>query len=355
MPGALLVYPISAGLVYPPTSSFWPIDITFKWGLVPLFALTAFVATIRTIGVTIISNKYESSSEKPNYSLLRRAIRGDAISSIFSSFTCGLGVNVAPITTTLTVAAKCTSRYIAIVVAVLFLVLSFSPKVLAFLSLVPYPLIGVILMWYGVMLIGSGLRTMNSKEFDIQEVFSVGFGIIGVITVLVYPGIYAMAPYYLGEIIKQPLTSGLVLAIILTILFNVRRKKDIFRFKDNPEKPEGMHEFASKILAKIEIGEDQKHHIIGCLQEAMEKLHSRYTESDVTVAVARDKINLDVTLSYRGELLEMRKILKNKFFSLFDEQVVSAGLAQYFNIMPDNFSQIKKDDICTLKFGFYLV
>lgn len=339
---------------YPALNSFWPIDISFKWSFAPLFAITGFVATIRTIGTALISNRYESASFIPDYAILKRAIRGDALSSLFSAFTCGLGVNVAPITTTLTTTAKCTSRVIPIGCACIYFILAFSPKIMGLISLMPEILIGVMMIWYGVMMIGSGLKLMNTNTFDIQETYVIGFALFIVISIMSYPNVYNVLSPELKEIIKEPVTTGLILAMCLTLILNIKRKKIGFKYKNRSKKSANLNKILKTFLAKTELSDEHKRYINNCLFEALSKINASHADSDVTVDVKKDKMNLCATLSYEGELFSMTQPSKKTLFSLFDEQIVSAGLSRYFNNMPSDFRQEKQENKCTLTFTFFL-
>ena len=133
----------------PSWHSIWSMEVTFKPSLMPLFLFASFAAMVRVIGVLLIAQSYEDQGwKRPNFKLIKKAVRGDALSCIFSSFLNGLGLNVAPVTTTLAINARCTSKIISYGLVIIYLALACSPKLIGYFCLMPGILIGALMLYY---------------------------------------------------------------------------------------------------------------------------------------------------------------------------------------------------------------
>jgi xanthine permease XanP len=333
--------------------NLWRSGFSFDISLIPIFFLTAFTATVRVVGVALIANTYESGSSRPDYKMYRKALRGDAISGLISSLLTGVAINVSPVTTTLTIGAKCTSKVVAIGVMVIYFAISLSPFILSYIASMPNLLISSVLMWYAILLSTSGLQIMHPEKFEIREYYSIGLPLILAMTIWVHPEIYNGLPKNIARFINNPLSPALLLAIFLTLIFYIKSKKELSL---------GQKTFNRKILvAEIKqvtnekINNEVLEYIASSLKyltDLIYKYQSRETSIDVNISVSKMAVN--VMLSYHGRLVNYQNLDKDTIFDLVEDEATYIGLKEYFRNPPNEISHRVSDDNIEYKLAYFI-
>jgi xanthine/uracil permease len=90
----------------------------------------------------------------------------------------------------------------------------------------PNLLTSSVLIWYAILLSASGLQIMRPEKFEIREYYSIGLPLILAMTIWVHPEIYNGLPSNLAHFVNNPLSPALLLAIFLTLIFILNRKKN---------------------------------------------------------------------------------------------------------------------------------
>lgn len=339
----------------PHTPSLWKLGFSFDFSLAPIFILTAFTAAIRIIGVALIANTYESDSAKPNYKIYQKAIRGDAISALISSLLTGLAINVSPVTTTLTLGAKCTSKVIAIGVIIIYLTISLSPFMIFHIASMPNLLIASVLMWYAVLLSISGLQVMQPNKFEIREYYSIGLPFIFAMTIWANPHIYSNLPKFITRMISNPLLPSLLIAIFLTLIFYIKSQKKINYQLDH--KKAGARSLNKKIndLTAGKVHADilqyihsSLEHLTCCIQK------HKISNKPIEINISCSKMALNITLSYIGTPALENNMNKEVIHNLVEDEATYIGLKEYFRTPADQINQKINGNNVEYQLTYYL-
>lgn len=127
------------------------------------------------------------------------------------------------------------SRYPLYIAGFIFIILSFAGKVIGFLSAIPEPLAGAILLGFASPLIGTGAGLWrNVEEFSTREMFICGFSIFVAMGLSTLPAtVWANTTDLIAVLFTTPsLVSAIMVIIFEQIIFR-RPCKDQKRIMDN--------------------------------------------------------------------------------------------------------------------------
>ncbi|HEX7227979.1 MAG TPA: solute carrier family 23 protein [Candidatus Binatia bacterium] len=111
----------------------------------------------------------------------------------------------------LSIATGATSRNIALPYGVILMLLPFIPGLAAVFTIMPPPVMGVILVYVACFMILGGIRVITSRMLDARRTFVVSIPFIFGLSVAMVPGLYAQVP----EALAPMFGSSLSLATIL--------------------------------------------------------------------------------------------------------------------------------------------
>jgi NCS2 family nucleobase:cation symporter-2 len=118
-------------------------------------------------------------------------------------------------------ASGATSRVIGFVAGGLFILLGFSPKLSALLSIMPAPVMGAILVFVTSFMIMSGLEIILSSKAEVRRTFVIGISLVFGLSLEVLPDLYAQVDPRLRPLFESPLTFSTVLAVLLNQLLRI--------------------------------------------------------------------------------------------------------------------------------------
>jgi len=111
-----------------------------------------------------------------------------------------------------------TSRWLGFAAGGLFMLLGFSPKLSAVLSIMPTPVMGAIIVFVASFMIISGLQIILSSKPDTRKTFVIGIPLIFGLSLQALPELYAQVVPWLRPLFGSALTLATVLAVALNLL-----------------------------------------------------------------------------------------------------------------------------------------
>jgi NCS2 family nucleobase:cation symporter-2 len=112
-------------------------------------------------------------------------------------------------------ASGATSKWIGVAAGALFIVLGFSPKLSALLSIMPAPVIGAILVFVVCFMMVSGLQIILTSKPDTRRIFVVGVALCFGLSLDILPELYAQVTPWLRPLFESSLTLATVIAVVL--------------------------------------------------------------------------------------------------------------------------------------------
>jgi NCS2 family nucleobase:cation symporter-2 len=94
-------------------------------------------------------------------------------------------------------ASGATSRYIGYAAGGLFILLGFSPKLGALLSIMPAPVQGAIVVFVTCFMVMSGLQIILTSKLDTRTTFVIGTALVFGLSLDIVPDLYAHVPPWL--------------------------------------------------------------------------------------------------------------------------------------------------------------
>jgi NCS2 family nucleobase:cation symporter-2 len=100
----------------------------------------------------------------------------------------------------------------------LFIILGFSPKLSALLSIMPAPVIGAIVVFVVCFMMISGLQIILTAKPDTRRIFVIGCALFFGLSLDIVPDLYANVTPWLRPLFESSLTLATVIAVILNQL-----------------------------------------------------------------------------------------------------------------------------------------
>jgi NCS2 family nucleobase:cation symporter-2 len=142
----------------------------------------------------------------------------DAIAVTASGVFGGVASDTSASNVALSNATGVTSRWFGFAAGGLFMLLGFSPKLSAVLSIMPTPVMGAIIVFVASFMIISGLQIILSSKPDTRKTFVIGIPLIFGLSLQALPELYAQVVPWLRPSFGSALTLATVLAVALDLL-----------------------------------------------------------------------------------------------------------------------------------------
>ena len=113
------------------------------------------------------------------------------------------------------------SRRVGQIAGLMLVVLAFFPQVATFITLIPQPIVGAILVYTAGYMLVAGMELVLSRMLNSRRMFMIGLGITVGSVVLLMPEIISGAPENLKPILGSALTLGTVTAMTLNMIFRI--------------------------------------------------------------------------------------------------------------------------------------
>ena len=147
----------------------------------------------------------------------------DGLCVTLSGLLGGMATDTSASNVSLSSASGATSRVIGFVAGGLFILLGFSPKLSALLSIMPPPVMGAILVFVASFMIMSGLQIILSAKAEVRRTFVIGISLVFGLSLEVLPDLYAQVDPWVRPFFESSLTFSTVLAVLLNQLLRVGR------------------------------------------------------------------------------------------------------------------------------------
>ena len=166
--------------------------------------------------------------QAPDVKRIGNGLMADGICVAASGLLGGMASDTSASNVALSGASGATSRFIGFAAGGLFVVLGFSPKITASLTVMPSPVAGAIVVFVVCFMFMSGLQIILGNKPDTRKTFVIGIALCFGISLDILPQLYAGMPAWLRPLFGSSLTLATVIAVVLTQLlrYGEKRKAD---------------------------------------------------------------------------------------------------------------------------------
>src|SRR3546814_7347905 len=186
----------------------------------------------------------------------------------------------------------------------------------------PVGVVGAALPFSGRFLVTSAIQMIASRMLDSRKVFVLGISFALGIAALMYPDHFRAAPPWLVPFVGSPLSISMMTAVLLSLLFRIGiHSRSAMTFDSQAFDPRALADFMAQQGALWGAPQDVAHRAEFMTVEAVETLVGSGLVRDavevgrqtgpvpvpgglITVSTRFDEFAFEVTIRYRGELLE---------------------------------------------------
>ncbi len=283
----------------------WSVDLA----LVVPFAIASLATAMKAAGtITMCQRLNDADWVRPDMDSIRRGVMADGVSTVISGIAGGLGTNTSTPSVGLSAATGVASRVVAFIVAAIFVVLAFFPKVIVLVAGMPRPVIVAALLFAMSFIILNGLQTMTSRLLDARRTLVLGLAIIAGVAVEVFPLLAQTAPRAAAPIVGSSLVLSTVIALLLNLLFRLGVRKTVgLSIESAAIDHQAIEDFLRRQGGVWGARPDVVDRaIFGVLQLVDAVAENCWQRGPMQISASFDEFNLDVRLSYHGDLLDSR-------------------------------------------------
>ena len=197
-------------------------QFSFRWSLLPSWAIVSICGALKSFGNLILCEKINDAQwSRPDIRRIGDGLMADAIAVTASGVFGGVASDTSASNVALSNATGATSRWIGFGAGGLFILLGFSPKLSAVLSIMPAPVMGAIIVFLASFMIVSSLQIILSSKPDARKTFVIGIPLIFGLSLQALPELYAQIVPWLRPLFGSALTLATVLAVVLNLLLRI--------------------------------------------------------------------------------------------------------------------------------------
>lgn len=198
------------------------LDITFKWSLVPIFAIVSITGALKSFGNLIMCEKVNDADwTAPDTRRIGSGLMADAFCVTVSGLLGGMASDTSASNVAFSNASGATSRCIGYTAGSLFIALGFFPKITGVLSIMPMPVMGAILIFVTCFMVISGIQIILAGGMDNRKTFVIGISILFGLSLDLVPSLYAGIPHTIRPLFESSLTLSTVIAVVLNQLLRL--------------------------------------------------------------------------------------------------------------------------------------
>lgn len=281
---------------------------SFNLDLLPAFLIASLASTLKSVGdLTLCQKINDADWTRTDMKSVSGGMLAGAIGTGLSGLLGGIGQSTFSSNVGLSLATGATSRAIAIPCGVLMILLAFLPKLAAFFSVMPDPVMGAILVYVACYMILAGIQVITSRMLDARRIFVVGIPLIFGLSVDMVPGLFRDVPHHLQPLVSSSVAVSTLLVVALNLLFRVGvTKRRTLELTPGVDGSRRVFDFMETQGSAWGARRDVIMRATSALTEFVESAAGLGVVSRTALAeVTFDEFNLDIDIRYDGRPLEL--------------------------------------------------
>jgi xanthine permease XanP len=286
-----------------------PPGLAFNSGLLLPFIVLGLSAAMKTAGdLAVIEKISDPDWKRADLRRSRTAMLTYGLGTVVSSVAGGFSVMSSSSNIGLAAATGAASRYVGYACGAILIALSFFPKLVTLLAIVPPPVAGAMFLLVVSYNLIAGMQIIMSRMMETRHTYIIGFSLLFGLGAENMGELAAQAPALLRPILSSGLTVATVMVVLLNALFQVgTSRRQTIQLAPTPESIGPLCDFIEEFAAKWGARREVVTRAVSAMVEFFESVivNDLVTVGDVSVSVFFDEYRLDFAIRYRGEMLEI--------------------------------------------------
>jgi xanthine/uracil permease len=317
----------------------------FVIGAILPLLLIEVISAIDSIGVGVAIDKMNNAKwKRADMPMISRLVSCHGFGVFLNGLTGTLSSGTSSANLGLALASGVAARRVSVVTGITLIISAFLPQVATFITLIPQPVMGAIIVYTAGYMFVSGMELILSRMLNSRRMFMVGISMTVGASVILMPELTSQVPEFLAPIFESGLTVGVITAIVLNLIFRigVTQSRQIL-FNDH---------ISGEIVTNFleECGEDwgARHDVIAragvALEEAVETLErTKLRQGDGQIKANFDEYNLILTLDYPGKKIALKRDVKIDWEALMesdsdDDQELDLAMSNLSGVLLNNLA-----------------
>lgn len=197
---------------------------SFEWGPMITMTLVGIVIIIESTGSFFALSKI--CEQNMNEQDLVLGYRAEGLSFILGGLFNAFPYSTFAQNVGLVQLTNIKTRNVTIAAASLLVLLGFIPKIAAFTTIIPTPVLGGAMIVMFGMVVSSGIKMLSSVDFEQQSnLLTVACSVALGLGATVVPDLFSKLPQFMRILVGDGIVTGSLTAIILNLFFNLSSKK----------------------------------------------------------------------------------------------------------------------------------
>ena len=302
------------GAFAPVVDASWlalPIPTRLSWSFDPVliapFLIAAIAAALKAAGTIAICQRMNDADwVRPDMKTTTGGVLADGVSTALAGLVGAVGINTSTPAVGLAQATGVGSRRVAWAAGIIFVLLSFVPKLAALLAIMPRAVMVPALLYACAFIIINGIQVIASRLLDVRRSLVIGLSMAAGASADIFPTLAASAPKAIAPLVGSSLAFGTVIALLLNLLFRIGiRRSATFSIDDPAAASQKTEEFFARQGGAWGARPDiVRRAVFAVVQFAEAVAENCEQHGPIVVTASFDEFNLDVRIAYAGALLE---------------------------------------------------
>ncbi len=272
--------------------------------IIPIFIIE-LIGAIDSIGTGVAIDRINNEKwKRTDMTMISRLISCHGIGVMLCGFFGTHSVGTSSANLGLAHATGVAARSVAVLTGILLMVFAFLPQVSVFITLIPTPIVGAIILYTAGYILTTGMELILSRLLNNRRMFLVGISISMGAAILLVPELTSQVPEHLKPIFQSAVTIGVVTAVLLNLLFRIGIVESGSIDLPGPHASKLVTDFLEEKGASWGARRDVILKTGVAVGEALEALQSaELIRGNITVSAKFDEYKLIIDINYEGDTI----------------------------------------------------
>lgn len=334
----------------------WPgLHLSFRGALIVPFIISAAACSMRAMGDITMSQKINNRAWiRPDMANIRKGVIADGFGTMISALLGSVGGNTYSSSVAMANASGVASRFVGFWAGGLLIVLAAFPAIVGFFVFLPKPVMGAALVFTACFVLLNGIQIITSRLLDPRRILVIGLSLVLGLSRDIFPGYYATLPNLVQPFVVSDLVMALLAAMILNAVFRIGvRKRQTLSLTPGADAHQIIRAFFDENGGKWGARRDViDHAAFGCNQAVEIIIEYCDVQGPITIEARFDEFSLDVSLAYKGSMLELAEERPSIENIIEDEASVLRLGGYLLRRIADRVRTARRGDRAVVEFHF---
>lgn len=294
------------------------------------FLLTSIMVAVDAVGGGIVIDKMNDAKwRRPDLPMISRLLNGLGLCHLLNGLAGTPTVAVSSVNLGMVHATGVAARRAGVAAGLIMMALAFLPAITTFITLLPKPVIGALLLYTAAYMMVSGAELVLSRLLNARRRATVGLGLVAGAAVFMVPALTEAVPLALKPILSSGLVVGVCCTILLNLIFRIGIAKEVACRLDGPRPAEQARRLLEHAGADWGARREVILRATLVVDEALEVLRQAGVMAGPARLVVRfDENTLVLTLDYPGQTILLEADQPVDVGALLDNDQDPAALDQ---------------------------